>query len=171
MKRNKRQQLYCLPLACLGGMPSCIFSLPAVTRPQTGPGTRSSSEVCKDAGTIRLINIDAVSFHSSFPSSFDKNYHGRAFSFTSLTLTNMPFSLADIHTNRTVPVGSIAIEQVPRSEVTSVVIVAIVFLSLSWTTMALRIWTRAIVVHSFGWDDTTMIISMVGWVSCCCYES
>lgn len=74
----------------------------------------------------------------------------------------MPFSLAEIHTNRTIPVGSIAIEQVPRSEVTSAVIVVIVFLSLSWTTVALRIWTRAVVVHSFGWDDTTMIISMVG---------
>jgi hypothetical protein len=74
----------------------------------------------------------------------------------------MPFALGDVHTNRTIPVGSIAIEQVPKSEVTSMVIVAIVFLSLSWTTLALRIWTRAIVVHSFGWDDTTMVISMVG---------
>lgn len=74
----------------------------------------------------------------------------------------MPFSLAALHTNRTIPVGSIAIEQVPRPEVTSVVIIAIVFLSLSWTTVAMRIWTRAIVVHSFGWDDATMVISMVG---------
>jgi hypothetical protein len=74
----------------------------------------------------------------------------------------MPFSLGGFHTNRTVPVGSIAIEQVPRPKVLSIVITAIVFLSLSWTTVALRIWTRAIVVHSFGWDDATMVISMVG---------
>ncbi|TLD37179.1 hypothetical protein E2P81_ATG03991 [Venturia nashicola] len=71
------------------------------------------------------------------------------------------FSFANLHTNRTIPVGSIAIEQVRPSEVTTAVVIIIVFLSLAWTTVALRIWTRAVVVRCFGWDDGTIIISMV----------
>lgn len=39
--------------------------------------------------------------------------------------------------------------------------VAVVFLTLAWAFVALRVWTRTYVISNFGWDDTTMILAAV----------
>lgn len=47
-----------------------------------------------------------------------------------------------------------------RSEV--ITIVTAVFFAISLTTVLLRCFVRLRVVRAFGWDDTLMVIAMVG---------
>jgi hypothetical protein len=37
----------------------------------------------------------------------------------------------------------------------------IAFLTLAWSFILLRIWTRTYVISNFGWDDSTMILAGV----------
>lgn len=39
--------------------------------------------------------------------------------------------------------------------------VGIAFLAITWVTMALRAYTRIFLIRSFGWDDWTMLLTMV----------
>lgn len=42
-------------------------------------------------------------------------------------------------------------------------VVAIIFLSVSWLIVSLRIFVRGHMIRSFGWDDWLMIVAQV----CC----
>jgi len=53
----------------------------------------------------------------------------------------------------------------PRTVV--MLIVAVVFLILSWTSFALRVYVRAILLRSFGWDDWTMLLTICLSTTCC----
>ncbi|KEQ68980.1 hypothetical protein M436DRAFT_76522 [Aureobasidium namibiae CBS 147.97] len=46
-------------------------------------------------------------------------------------------------------------------------IVAVVFLIFSWTSFALRVYVRAILLRSFGWDDWTMLLTICLSTTCC----
>jgi hypothetical protein len=39
--------------------------------------------------------------------------------------------------------------------------VAIVFMTLVWTALIMRVYVRTVLIHSFGWDDWTMILAAV----------
>jgi hypothetical protein len=39
--------------------------------------------------------------------------------------------------------------------------VMVVFLFLSWVTVALRLWTRTGIIRSLGWDDGAMVVTLV----------
>ena len=34
-------------------------------------------------------------------------------------------------------------------------------LALAWVSVALRVWVRAVIIKSFGWDDTLMVFALV----------
>ena len=53
----------------------------------------------------------------------------------------------------------------PRTTV--MLIVAVVFLILSWISFALRVYVRAILLRSFGWDDWTMLLTICLSTTCC----
>lgn len=53
----------------------------------------------------------------------------------------------------------LAIEETGSND--SVVIIASVFISLSWFTILLRLWTRLITIKNWGWDDTVTVIAAV----------
>jgi len=40
--------------------------------------------------------------------------------------------------------------------------VATAFLVLTWTAVILRVYVRTVLIRSFGWDDWTIIITLVG---------
>ena len=42
-----------------------------------------------------------------------------------------------------------------------ILIVSIVFLVLSWITIALRLYVRSKMINSLGWDDATMLLGVV----------
>lgn len=42
-----------------------------------------------------------------------------------------------------------------------VLAVALIFLCLSWVTVGLRVWVRAGMLRSFGWDDWTMVLTQL----------
>lgn len=37
----------------------------------------------------------------------------------------------------------------------------VAFLALAWVTMSLRLWTRALIIKSLGWDDWAMLLTTV----------
>lgn len=53
----------------------------------------------------------------------------------------------------------------PRTVV--MMIVAVVFLILSWISFALRVYVRAILLRSFGWDDWLMLLTICLSTTCC----
>lgn len=53
----------------------------------------------------------------------------------------------------------------PRTVV--MLIVAVVFLILSWISFALRVYVRAILIRSFGWDDWLMLLTICLSTTCC----
>lgn len=44
----------------------------------------------------------------------------------------------------------------------AILIVTSVFLAISLVSVGLRLFVRTRVVRAFGWDDTTMLLAMVG---------
>jgi hypothetical protein len=44
----------------------------------------------------------------------------------------------------------------------AILVVTVVFLAISLVSVALRCFVRTRVVRAFGWDDTLMLIAMVG---------
>ena len=44
-------------------------------------------------------------------------------------------------------------------------VIAAVMLALTWASIGLRLWTRAVIVRSFGWDDITALITQVSLLS------
>ena len=59
-----------------------------------------------------------------------------------------------------------AISQIPDptnlgSGPTRLVNVGIAFLSIAWLAVVLRVWARAIIIRTFGWDDWTILLTMV----------
>lgn len=44
--------------------------------------------------------------------------------------------------------------------------VSIAFLAITWFSVALRVWARAGIIRSFGWDDWTILLTMVNPPSC-----
>jgi hypothetical protein len=70
--------------------------------------------------------------------------------------------MADVfQSRRSLSIADIPIPAVPASASNARAITAIVFLSLGWVAVLLRLWTRAVVIRSLGADDITMAISMV----------
>lgn len=53
----------------------------------------------------------------------------------------------------------------PRTVV--MLIVATVFLILTWISFALRVYVRAIMIRSFGKDDWTMLLTLCLFTTCC----
>jgi hypothetical protein len=53
----------------------------------------------------------------------------------------------------------------PRTTV--MLIVAVVFLIICWTSFALRVYVRAILIRSFGWDDWSMLLTICLSTTCC----
>lgn len=53
----------------------------------------------------------------------------------------------------------------PRTVV--MLIVAVVFLILTWISFALRVYVRAILLRSFGWDDWIMLLTICLSTTCC----
>ncbi|KAF2143414.1 uncharacterized protein K452DRAFT_268925 [Aplosporella prunicola CBS 121167] len=45
--------------------------------------------------------------------------------------------------------------------------VCIAFLAVTWTTVCLRCYARACVIHSFGWDDATMLLAVIFFTVYC----
>ena len=43
----------------------------------------------------------------------------------------------------------------------SMIYVSVAFLALTWTAVTLRVWVRAYMIRSFGWDDGTMVLALV----------
>lgn len=39
--------------------------------------------------------------------------------------------------------------------------VACIFLAITWFFVILRVWVRGFMIKSWGWDDTTMIVTLV----------
>lgn len=48
------------------------------------------------------------------------------------------------------------------SRATAVTTVAAVFMSIACVAVMLRIYVRGFLIKAFGWDDTMMVIAMVG---------
>ena len=48
----------------------------------------------------------------------------------------------------------------------AILIVTAVFFAISFVSVCLRLFVRTRVVRAFGWDDTTMVLAMVGLSSC-----
>jgi hypothetical protein len=55
----------------------------------------------------------------------------------------------------------IPVKPVPRSHNTAIFSVCAVFVVISWITVSLRFWTRAVIVKSIGYDDMVMLFTMV----------
>jgi hypothetical protein len=60
-----------------------------------------------------------------------------------------------------VPSNAVAIRMVPKDKANMEITFAIVFLSIAWVTVLLRLWTRAFVVRSLWWDDWCMVMTVV----------
>ena len=51
------------------------------------------------------------------------------------------------------------LKQHPRS----LIVVAAILIGVTWIAVALRVWTRSRMIRSFGWDDTTILITNVSY--------
>lgn len=47
--------------------------------------------------------------------------------------------------------------------------IGLVFLAITWITLILRVWTRAVIIPSLGWDDYTIFLTMVAFSVQCGY--
>lgn len=63
--------------------------------------------------------------------------------------------------------------QEARSRANSVFIVAGTFLALSWLTLCLRFWVRGRLIRNLGWDDWTMLATVVRLpeIDCRCHRA
>jgi hypothetical protein len=53
----------------------------------------------------------------------------------------------------------------PRTVV--MLIVAVVFLVISWISFSLRIYVRVVLIHSWGWDDWMILLTILLSTTCC----
>jgi hypothetical protein len=53
----------------------------------------------------------------------------------------------------------------PRTVV--MLIVAVVFLVISWISFSLRVYVRVILIHSWGWDDWMILLTILLSTTCC----
>ena len=72
--------------------------------------------------------------------------------FTLYERANDPFGNGPI----TIPIAPI-----PPSRRIAMISTCSVCLLVSWTAMAMRLWTRAVIVKAFGYDDFAIIITIV----------
>ncbi|KAL1304819.1 hypothetical protein AAFC00_003747 [Neodothiora populina] len=47
--------------------------------------------------------------------------------------------------------------------------VGVAFLVVAWISTALRFWTRTMIIRSLGWDDYTMLLTMISFTVQCAY--
>lgn len=47
--------------------------------------------------------------------------------------------------------------------------IGLAFLAITWITFVLRVWTRAVIMPSLGWDDYTMFLTMAAFTVQCGY--
>lgn len=47
--------------------------------------------------------------------------------------------------------------------------VSAAFIAVAWFSVALRVWVRGVMIRSFGWDDWTILLTMVAFTVQCTY--
>jgi hypothetical protein len=55
----------------------------------------------------------------------------------------------------------VPIDPVPLSHTITIATVSILFLVVTWITVALRFYTRIVIVRILGWDDWIMLFTLV----------